>query len=222
MTIAWAGVSVSFNEQDDTPNSKVNDHLLMKEWNAVLPEGKKALWGPSGEEQGEAGSGIMVYTWNFEAELSAAEKITVAGIIAAHDGESSTKTPIKIQKNAEEVNATTTWEARLQRELPPLQKGAWQADISLALKKGSDAIASKALARIMARKNGGSWSDVAPFVLADEEYDTKSVRIPFVADESDVWELGVQWKRSGDSDDAYIKNVRISVVYEGINFYVEE
>lgn len=214
MTIAWDEANCSFVVEDDTLNGALNGPLLTKEVDSGISSAVVASI-TTNEVAGKTEA-----TMAFDTEPSAGDKTIVEGLIAAHTGEQSTRDPIKYKSGAEQNTTESTWQTVWTEELPPIKAGAWQADISLELKAGSSDLTSGAQARVVAQKLGGSVTEQALFSTLLSQYDGKSARVPFEAEESDKWELGIQIQQLG-GDTAYIRRMRISVTYDGQNFYTE-
>lgn len=217
MTISWNGNQCFFAVEDDTLIGQLNGPLLINEINAAISSADAA----DISTQYNEGNDKTEATINFNTEPSSSDKTAVESVISAHEGTQSTKDPIKFKNIAEQSTSQSSWQTAWQEELPPLRAGAWQADLSWELKAGSTDLTSGAQVRIVAQKVGESVNEVAIASSLLAQYDVRSVRVPFEAEESDVWQVGFQFKGLG-GDTAYIRKMRISVTFDGQNFYGDD
>jgi len=217
MTISWNSNECTFYVEDDTLTGQLNGPLLIKEINSSI-ESAEAQYISTNYNEGISKTEAVVV---FDTEPSSGDKTTVEGVISDHEGIQSTRDPIKFKNLAEQNTTESNWQTVWQEELPPLRAGAWQADLSWELKASSTDLSSGAQVRVIAQKSGASVNEVGISSTLINQYDVRSVRVPFEAEESDVWQVGFQIKGLG-GDTAYVRKMRMSITYDGQFFYQED
>lgn len=216
MAISWSENQCSFVKNDDIVSGMLNIPMLMEEINDAITSATVDY--VNTEE--DVVTGKINVTVFFDVEPTSGDKTIVEGIIANHSGIQSTTLPIKYQNIAEQSNDTTNWVQVGSLTTPPLRTGAWQADISAELKTATSSLASGAQLRMMVAKQGDSLSEKASFVHNLAVYSGSSARIPFTSQEGDVWEIEFDLRKAGgESNTAYVQRLRMSLTYDGQNFY---
>ena len=178
MSISWDESQCNFVVEDDTAEGLLNGNLLVKEINEGITSAIAS--GVTTDYNKDTGKTDAVV--NFDTLPDAGDRTIVEGLIAAHDGEPSTRDPMKYTSIGEETTTETTWQTVFSVELPPIKAGAWQADTSFELKAGTSDFTSGAVARVVAQKLGGSIVEANTFVNNVSLYDTKGTRVPFEAE----------------------------------------
>lgn len=159
------------------------------------------------------------HTFSFDADfgtMTSAQKTAVEDIIKAHDGVESTDKPISKKREAEQSTTENTFQEAYLLTTPPLAQGTWQFDLSCAIKTTTSTFNSACEVETRARKNSGTWTgNLGAFCSNIALYDSDSVRIPFQAEEGDIWEIRVRFKRTGTSQEVFIKQIRASLTFSG-------